>query len=384
MKIVNTLQQMPASYIRDILDVANSPDVTSLAGGLLANSAFPVHLMSNSFEKMLTTPEVFQYGNTIGYGPLIDYLSKTCALPKTHKLMISSGAQQGLDLIARAYIEPGDTVVMEAPSYLGARQVFELSQANIVTVSQNEQGPDLIALENSFKCDNPKIFYSVPDFHNPTGICWSLAVRQKVGELCEKYNVTLLEDAPYRDLRFSGEALPLASSFCVDNAIVLQSFSKTCAPSLRVGAVYGKADFIEPLIKVKQSADLHSSIPMQVLLLDLLQHEDYPAHLDNIRSQHKVLYTSLTVALEKYLPSECSFYSVEGGMFVWVTIPHCNTFELAQALLAEKVAVVPSSVFYPQDKPDHSAIRLNFTNSSVDDIESAVKCLGKVVAAKKY
>ncbi len=223
MEIARSLQNVPSSYIREILSAASDPSVISLAGGLPDPDTFPIELMRSTFEGLCDKPEVFQYGTTAGYTPLLDFLSDYYQLPSNHSAVVCTGSQQGLDLVARAYINPGDTVVMEAPSYLGAMQVFGLVGANIVTVSQVTSGPNLEQLETCFKINSPKMFYAVPDFHNPTGVCWTLETRQKVAELCIQYNVAFIEDAPYRELRFTGEALPMVSTFCPDNSIVFRS-----------------------------------------------------------------------------------------------------------------------------------------------------------------
>lgn len=275
MDIAHSLQQIPSSYIREILAAASDKNVISLAGGLPDEQTFPIELMKPMLGQLADMPEVFQYGETAGYGPLLAFLRKYYQLPDTHSAMVCTGSQQGLDLIARAYVNPGDKVVMEAPSYLGAMQVFGLVQANMLSVPQTETGPDLAALEACFSNDAPKMFYAVPDFHNPTGISWSLPTRQKVAELCIRYNVALIEDAPYRELRFTGDALPLVSDFCPQHSIVLRSFSKIASPGLRIGIVTGQKHYLEPLVKIKQGADLHSSVPMQALLLGLLKHQAF-------------------------------------------------------------------------------------------------------------
>ena len=381
MEIAKSLQQIQSSYIREILAAASDKNVISLAGGLPDEQTFPIELMKPTLENLANMPEVFQYGSTAGYGPLIDHLSDTYQLPESHTAMICTGSQQGLDLIARAYVDPGDTVVMEAPSYLGAMQVFGLVQANIVTVSQTEFGPNLDELEACFKQQAPKIFYAVPDFHNPTGVCWTLESRQQVAALCEQYNVAFIEDAPYRELRFTGSELPLVSSFCPDHSIVLRSFSKIASPGLRIGAVTGKRSYLEPLIKVKQGADLHSSVPMQALLLGLLKHQDFGLHMENIRNLYKSRYEVLFSELEQKLPQGCVLKPVDGGMFIWVEIPECDTFELAKSLLGNGVAVVPSPVFYPDANGAKAALRLNFTNANPDELREAVSRLAEGLAA---
>ncbi|BCL70057.1 GntR family transcriptional regulator [Vibrio nigripulchritudo] len=372
MEVAQSLKQIQSSYIREILSAASDENVISLAGGLPDESTFPIALMKPVLESLAEKPAVFQYGLTAGYPPLLEHLEKAFNLLETHQAMVCTGSQQGLDLIARAYVNPGDTVVMEAPSYLGAMQVFGLVQANIVTVSQNEYGPDLTELESCFASEKPKMFYAVPDFHNPTGVCWSLSVRQAVASLCEEYNVAFIEDAPYRELRFHGEVLPMVSEFCPQHSIVLRSFSKIASPGLRMGVVTGKQSYIEPLLKIKQGADLHSSVPMQEVLLGLLTHAGFDDHLTSIRSLYRKRYECLKSELDRQLPASCNVQSVDGGMFVWVTLPECDTYVLAKALLEKGVAVVPSPVFYPSPEGQKSAIRLNFTNANEEELKEAV------------
>ncbi len=379
MQIAKSLQKIPSSYIREILDAASSDQVISLAGGLPEPGSFPLDLMKPALENMTAIPEVFQYGNTAGYQPLLDYIRVHYTLPDDHMALVSTGSQQGIDLIARAFIDPGDKIVMEAPSYLGAMQVFGLSQADILSVEQNAEGPDLDALETCFAASEIKLFYAVPDFHNPTGVSWSLNTRKKVAELCQKYDVVLVEDAPYRELRFSGEMLPLVSSFCPDHSIVLRSYSKIASPGIRIGAVTGKQDYIRPLIKVKQGADLHSSFPMQALLLAVLQNTGFPAHLEKTRALYQQRYQGLMDILCEDLPEGCEVKPIEGGMFVWLKVPECDTLDLAGKLLQAGVAVVPSKVFYPRNQQKDAALRLNFTSTTTEEQRKAVKIMMQVI-----
>ncbi|MGD8109291.1 PLP-dependent aminotransferase family protein [Vibrio sp. TRT 17S01] len=372
MEIAKSLQQIQSSYIREILAAASDPSVISLAGGLPDAQTFPIELMKPTLASLSELPEVFQYGGTQGYAPLLQHLRLRFQLTQDHDVMVTTGSQQGLDLIARAYINPGDKVVMEAPSYLGAMQVFGLVQADILTVEQTEAGPNIEQLQACFEQHTPKVFYAVPDFHNPTGVCWSLETRQQVASLCQQYNVALIEDAPYRELRFAGDALPLVSDFCPQHSIVLRSFSKIASPGLRIGTVSGKKDYLAPLIKIKQGADLHSSIPMQALLLGLLTHESFPQHMQDICTLYKTRYQILYSELREKLPDGCYLQPINGGMFVWLSLPPCDTFFLAQTMLENGVAVVPSPVFYPQENDASSALRLNFTNASPQQLKQAV------------
>lgn len=381
MEIAHSVQQIQPSYLREILAAASDSKVISLAGGLPDETTFPLELMNPTIESLSAMPEVFQYGATAGYPPLIEHLTNLYQLPKNHAVITCTGSQQGLDLVARAYINPNDVVAMEAPCYLGAMQVFGLAQAKLVTISQDEYGPDIGELELCFQTHSPKLFYAVPDFHNPTGVCWSLQRRHQVAALCIQYNVVLLEDAPYRELRFSGTPLPLVSDFCPQHSIVLRSLSKIASPGLRFGTVSGQQRYLQPIIKVKQSADLHSSTPVQAMILGLLQHPLFPAHIVKIRQLYHARYHTLVQALQDQLPSGCNVTPTQGGMFVWVTLPPCDTCKLAQQLLAHHVAVVPSPVFYPPSSAAPSAIRLNFTNASPEDLVTAVGRIAEILKA---
>ena len=382
MKIAKSLQRIQPSYIREILSAASAPGVISLAGGLPDDATFPLALMAKSITDLPNHSQLFQYGNTAGYAPLLAHCRERYQLPLSHDAIVCTGSQQGLDLIARAFINPGDNIVMEAPSYLGALQVFGLAQANVNSITQRSDGPDLAELAACFANKDITLFYAVPYFHNPTGVCWSLAVRQKVAQLCQQYNVALVEDVPYRELRFNGEHLPLVSSFCPDNSLVLRSFSKIATPGIRLGLVTGPENWLAALNKVKQGADLHSSTPMQAVLLDLLQHDKFNEHLSTIRSLYRSRYEVLIKQISLKLPDYCHVNAVDGGMFIWLSIPDCDVEALAKSALDQGVAVVPSSVFYQDRSGAASALRLNFTNATEAELGEAITRLAIII--KQY
>ena len=379
MQISAQLSGIKPSYIREILAATQAPDMLSLAGGLPASELLPVSQLMQAMESLSQSPDVFQYGETLGYKPLLEFLNARYQLPVDHQAMVCTGSQQAIDLIARAYLNPGDTVAMEAPSYLGALQVFGLAQAAIEPIDQTPAGPDLNQLESAFASGTIKLFYVVPDFHNPTGVCWSLETRKAVGDLCNRFDVALVEDVPYRELRFSGDSLPLVSSFCQDNAFVLRSFSKISSPGLRLGMVSAPKAWLEELVKIKQASDLHTGLPMQAVLLSLLQSGEFPKHLDMVRENYKTRYRVLYQSLEPLLGSYCECERVNGGMFVWLRLLNANAMEVTQELLDKNVAVVPGDVFYsaPTGKPP--ALRLNFTHCTFEQLGVAVDRLSKVL-----
>lgn len=373
------LQQIQPSYIREILAAATTEGVISLAGGLPASDRFPLPLMAKGIAQLPHRPALFQYGETAGYKPLLAHLEEHYQPAPTHRMLVCSGSQQGLDIIARAFLNPGDGVAMEAPCYPGALQVFAMAGASIHLVPQHTTGPSLSALEALFASGKVKLFYAVPDFHNPTGVCWTLDIRKKVAALCRQYGVALIEDAPYRELRFAGQALPLAVSFCPEHAFLLRSFSKVSTPGMRLGVLSAPENWFTPLLKVKQASDLHSSLPMQALLLDLITHPLFEEHVQQLCDVYRERYQALAAALSEYIGQGFVFEPVQGGMFVWLKLPDLDPLRVSRAALSKGVAIVPGNAFYPAIASPDSAIRLNFSHESPDRLKEAVRRLADVL-----
>lgn len=373
------IRNIKPSYIREILYAASAPGMISLAGGLPATESFPMTLLGDAMQTVARDSAVFQYGQTAGYQPLIDFLTRQYNLPAHHDLLVCNGSQQALDLIARAYLEPGDELVMETPGYLGALQIFRIAQASIVPVEQGAEGPDLGQLEAAFRNGKVKLFYAVPDFHNPSGVCWSGSTRKAVASLCQQYAVTLIEDSPYRDIRFSGDVLPMVSSFCPDHAFVMRSFSKTVAPGMRIGVVSAPAKMIEPLNRIKQAADLHSNLPLQAALLHVLGAEGFPSHGQRVRELYGRKYHALAKALKDNLGDRCQFDEVEGGMFVWLKLVNGDALEVAARAIQNNLAVVPGDVFYPDDRAPYPALRLNFSHTPIEKFDEAIRRLERAL-----
>jgi len=373
MEISQQLSEIKSSYIREILAATQAPEMLSLAGGLPASELLPVSQLMRAMESLIDTPEVFQYGETIGYKPLLDFLRDKYLHPAEIETMVCTGSQQAIDLIARAYLNSGDIVAMEAPSYLGALQVFGLAQANIKSLEQTRGGPDLNQLEALFSAGSVKFFYCVPDFHNPSGVCWSIETRKVVAQLCTKYGVMLIEDVPYRDLRFSGAELPLVSSFCAEYSFVIRSFSKVVAPGLRLGVVSAPKELLSPLVQIKQVADLHTAVPMQAALLALLKSDEFASHVTLIKSIYHKRYNRLYNALTPLFDEHCQCDPVEGGMFVWLRLLRIDARELTRRLLTKNVAVVPGDVFYRNQQDACEAVRINFSHSSCNKLDIAVE-----------
>lgn len=381
-EIVKHIANSKPSYIREILSVTDSEDIISLAGGLPCPELFPMHIIEKALSDISQDSRLFQYAQSVGHPTLIHQLSRRYDLADTHGLMITSGSQQGIDLCIRAFIEKGDKVVVENPSYLGALQLFEMAQAHVLGVQQEPDGPNLVQLEAHFAKGNIKLFYAVPDFHNPTGCCWSLSKRESVAALCIKYDVALIEDAPYRKIRFSGDELPTVSSFCPNHAITLSSLSKLVSPALRVSSLIAPIRWFSAIIKIKQAIDLHTSVPMQQLAADILSHQEFDIHVEKICLSYKARYDALAKELNTLDQEKYSFQAVEGGMFVWLKVPNCDTLALANDALKQGVAVVPGSEFSvtKSSKNDEiSSLRLNFSHNSVSRIQEGIRRLKPVL-----
>jgi 2-aminoadipate transaminase len=382
METATQWQQLQPSYIREILAASQQPDIISLAGGLPAGDLLPVNELQPYIEALTAQPDLFQYGGSAGYKPLRQDLRCRYALDKNSELIITSGSQQGLDIIARTYLDSDTHIALEAPCYLGALQVFQLSGATICQVRQTPTGPDLEELEQLFQTTAIKLFYAVPDFHNPTGVCWDLKTRQAVISLCRHYGVFLLEDSPYRALRFSGEGMPSLADLAPDITLQLNSFSKTVTPGIRLGFISGPEQLIDQLLRTRQAMDLHSPLPFQQVLLEFLNSPAYSLHINRLKQVYLDRYTALSESLRSKLNNQVQFNEVEGGMFLWLTLQE-NAEQFAERALAAGVATVPGCHFYP---PHYSAsfdarhsLRLNFSHSSIEQLRQAVDRLTEIL-----
>lgn len=383
MQILSYIHDIPTSYIREILKVVEQKSIISLAGGLPDISLFPQEIIQEALSKSANTYELFQYGQTRGYPPLLKYIAQQLQV-ENQQVLITSGAQQGLDLCLRGFVGPNDKVVVETPCYLGALQAMRFAQANVVSIDSFETGPDLEQLETCFRSNSVRCFYAVPDFSNPTGHCWDLDTRLKVAELCQRYSVILIEDSPYRELRFSGQQLPLVSSMCPENSVLLSSFSKTVLPSLRVAALIAPNRWLKPLEKMKQAMDLHTSTLTQFIILEALQHPLYENALANTINQYHKRYCYLAQSIEGFNSERLHHTSIEGGMFLWLKCEARCSQSIASKLLTAGVAVVPSSEFMLNAQQAYpTALRLSFSNSSVTTLDKACRIIHQVFKHEK-
>jgi 2-aminoadipate transaminase len=388
-QLARRMAGVQASAIREILKVTERPEVLSFAGGLPAPEAFPVEALARAHAEVLAddAAAALQYGPTEGYAPLRAWVAERTTrrgVPATpEQVLITAGSQQGIDLVAKALIDPGDLVLVEAPSYLAALQTFSTYEARFEAIETDEDGMRIDALERSLRERQPKLLYLIPNFQNPRGTTLSLDRRLRIAQLAAEYGVTVLEDDPYAELRYRGAALPpIAGLDRAAQVIHLGTFSKTLAPGLRLGYLIADASTVRALTIAKQAVDLHTGSLAQRAVARLLQTFEYEAHLRRVRSLYAERLDAMLASLEHNFPEGTTWTRPEGGMFVWMRLPAgLDAGELLVDAMRERVAFVPGAPFYP-DNPCRETLRLNFSNRPPLLIGEGMARLGACVRAR--
>ncbi len=385
-RLAHRMAGMKPSAVREILKVADHPDILSFAGGLPAPELFPVAAIAAAHADVLATDgaAALQYSITEGYGPLRDWIAMRLRGRgvDTHRdnVLVTTGSQQGIDLVAKVLLDPGDVVVVENPSYLAALQVFAGAEADIDVVGSDDDGMCVDELDALLARRRVKLIYVVADFGNPKGTTLSVARRLRLIELATRHHVTILEDDPYGELRFRGVRPPSLAALD-DGGVVLQlgTFSKTLAPGLRIGWITGAPELVRACTTAKQAADLHSSNLGQRATAKLLETFDYDGHLAKIREVYGGRCDDLLSALSRHLPPGSRWTRPDGGLFVWVELPHGLDAERLLAVAVEhRVAFVPGAPFFAE-APRANSLRLNFSNRGGDLIEVGISRLGDVI-----
>jgi len=384
-------QRTPPSAVREILKVTERPDVLSFAGGLPAPELFPVEAMARAFDRVLSTngAAALQYGTTEGFGPLREWiaarLSSRGRRIHADEILMTHGSQQGLDLVSRVLLDPGDVVVVESPSYLAALQVFSTSEANLVTVEADADGVIPSSLARVLETTKPKLIYLIPDFQNPSGARLSMERRHQVLALAAKHNVPILEDDPYGELSFDGPRFPPLHALDDKGIVVhLSTFSKTLAPGLRLGWVAAPKGFLRSIAVAKQACDLQTSTICQRAASTLLETFDYEAHLAKIRAIYGARAKAMQGALVDHFPRGSKWAPPRGGLFLWVGLEEGIDMEaLFKKAIEAKVAFVPGHPFLagPHVPPKTPFMRLNYSHRNEDDIRTGMARLGRVIAS---
>jgi len=394
-------QRMGSSVIRELLKYTEKPDVISFAGGLPAPEVFPFAEVERAAETVLRDQgkTALQYSPTEGYLPLRELLVRHMARygikVTPANVLVTTGSQQGLDLIGRLFVNPGDRILTESPTYLGALQAWGAYQADYLTVPVDDEGLDVGKLEAQLR-GGPKFLYILPNFQNPAGVTLSLERRHRLVELANHYGAPIVEDDPYGQLRFEGEHLPplvqldaewhgCAKADCefTGDVLYLSTLSKTLAPGLRVAWVVAPESVISRLVQMKQGADLHSSTFCQMVAYEVAKDGFLDRHVRTIRKLYGERRDAMLDALARHLPEEVRWTKPQGGLFLWITLPEGfdSTSLLKDALEQEKVAFVPGSSFFPRGGGERTC-RLNFSYAGPDLIDEGIRRLGSVVKRK--
>ena len=385
-------RRMGSSVIRELLKLTEQPDIISFGGGLPAPDVFPLEKFREACNYVIDNvgPQSLQYGTTEGYLPLREMIARhsarygieVCA----ENIMITSGSQQALDFIGRLFINNGDHVALESPTYLGALQAWNAYGANYVSVRSDENGMIVDELETALRV-GPKFIYVLPNFQNPSGATLSLERRQKLVELADKYGVPIVEDDPYGQLRYSGEHLPSVVSLdgqyrgpnggsYSGNVIYLSTFSKLLAPGIRLAWIVAPPEVIRKLVMAKQAADLHTATFNQYVAYEVAKGGFLDEHIKVIRATYKERRDIMLETMEELWPSQTHWTHPEGGMFLWGVLPEgMDSAEVLKKAIERKVAFVPGASFHPNGGGANT-MRLNFSYSSPDTIREGIARMG--------
>ena len=392
-------KDIKSSAIRELLKITQKPEVISFAGGLPAPDVFPIDRFQEACRRVLEVQghQALQYGASEGYEPLREMIARHIARygikAKAENVLITSGSQQALDLIGKLLINPGDRILVEAPTYLGALQAFNVYGAEYVSVLTDHDGMRTELLEEPLRT-GPKFMYILPNFQNPGGTTLSEGRRHELVLLADKYGIPIVEDDPYGQLRYEGEHLqPLVvidrenlrrdNGYSIGNVIYLSTFSKTLAPGLRLGWIVAPPDVIAKLVQLKQGADLHTSTFAQVIAYEVAKDGFLDEHVKLIRKVYRERRDVMLEALKKYFPHEVTWTHPQGGLFLWVSLPPgMDCKKLFQVALQQNVAFVPGDSFYAGDdfaEESQRHMRLNFSYGQPEQIREGIRRLANAV-----
>jgi 2-aminoadipate transaminase len=386
---------MRSSAVRELLKLTEQPDIISFAGGLPAPETFPVERFAAAFNKVMADhgARALQYSTTEGYTPLREMIARRSTRYginiERDNVLITSGSQQALDLIGKVFINPGDHIVVERPTYLGALQAWNAYQAEYVSADIDGDGYVTASLDARIRT-GPKFIYALPNFQNPSGVTMSQARRQALIELADHYGVPILEDDPYGQLRYEGEHVPpivhLDSQFrstdgarYSGNVIYLSTFSKTLSPGIRLGWIVAPVEVIQKLVQAKQGADLHTSTINQLVAHEVASGGFLDQHVKEIRAIYRERRDAMLAALAREFPAGVTWTKPQGGLFLWLTFPEwMNAADVLSAGIEQKVAFVPGAPFFADGTGQNTA-RLNFSNATPERINEGVRRLARCI-----
>ena len=383
------VKTMKGSAIREMFKRMADPEIISLAGGNPAAELFPGDELSKIAGKVLMTSPTLalQYGTTDGYPGM-----KECAKARAEKvnsvnendaILIMTGANQGIDLTAKAIINKGDKIVVESPSFIGSLNAFRTYESQLVGVTVEDDGMSMDGLEEVLKSDSSiKLIYTIPTFQNPTGTTMSLAKRKRMLELASKYDVLILEDNPYGDLRFSGEEMPTLKSLDTEGRVIYAgSFSKILSPGMRLGYIIASAQLAEKIEVLKQVNDVHTPMLTQLMCVEFMKKYNIDSYIAKNRDLYGKKCACMVEAMEKYFPAgKVKWVVPEGGIFLWCECPTITDIApIVDRCLEKKVAIVPGSNFAIDINAPSNMFRLNYSSPTLEKIEEGIRRLGEVL-----
>ncbi|MEW6412795.1 MAG: PLP-dependent aminotransferase family protein [Candidatus Zixiibacteriota bacterium] len=384
-KIAPHVVRLESSIIREILKISSQPGVISFAGGLPAPELFPLEDLRQAMDEVVRKhgAPAFQYTLSRGIPQLRELLARRAAergtVCEVDNILITAGAQQAIELVARAFVDRGDYIITEYPTYVGALQAFNYYQARYATVDMDNEGMIIEQAEEKIIKYKPKLIYTVSNFQNPTGITMSLERRKKLIDLAMRYNIPIVDDNPYGDIRFTGERVPTLKSLGGDQVIALRSFSKIVAPGLRLGWMNGAKAIMGHFEKVKQCTDLHTNTLCQYLIYEFIAAGKLEPHIKKIVADYRAKRDVMLKTMKETFPHGVRWTEPEGGLFLWVELPeHVSAKDLLPKAVEQKVAYVYGSPFFP-DGGGQNTMRLNFSNATLEGIVEGITRLGKLL-----
>ncbi len=382
---------LAASGIREMFKLMADPSVISLAGGSPDPNLFPTEELSEIAADILKNSgkQALAYGTTDGYAPLKEELKKRAekvnSFGENDKIIITTGGQQGLDLAARVVVEDNEDIVVEAPSFVGTLNSLRSVRANLVGVPMDPDGMNMQALEETLRSRRVKLIYTIPNFQNPTGITMSLEKRKQMLALAKKYDCLIMEDNPYGDLRFAGDAVPTIKSLDTEGRVIyVSSMSKILSPGLRIGYVVCSAELCDKIEIMKQVNDVHTPCLTQMIACEFLKRYDIEEYIKRACSVYGAKCRFMLECMDKYFPKGIEWTRPEGGLFILVTCPDSiDAAELSiEAIKKYKVAFVPSNNFATDMQAKTSSFRLNYSTMPEDKIEEGIKAIGAMLSEK--
>ena len=383
------VSHLQASAIREILKFTSDPEVISFAAGNPAPEAFPIDTVRDISARLMQEEPiaVLQYGITEGYTPLRDLLKARMASlglfkPETEDLIITSGAQQVMELACKSLCDPGDTLIAEAPSFIGSLNAFKSYNVDLVGVPLDDDGMDPAQLEAVLKAKpNTKLIYLIPNFQNPTGKTTTAQRRREIYDLAQKYDVMILEDDPYGDLRFAGKDEPRIKTMDTDGRVIYAgSFSKVLAPGIRVGYAIAPKAVIQKMVVCKQVSDVQSNNFGQMLAYRFMSEVDFDAHLQRLRGIYKQKAERMMRGIEAHFSKAVDYTRPEGGLFLWCTLPEGSDMIgfCKRAVAEDKIAVVPGSAFMVSEDDVTYSFRMNYSTPTDEAIDRGTEILGRL------